>query len=350
MTAVLHPCQYIPRVSIIVPAYNIELYIPRCLDSIRLQTYTNFEVIVVNDGSIDHTASVVKKYLRDSRIRIIEIVNSGVSFARNIGLSEAQGEFVLFLDGDDWWDSLCLSTLVEEITSKKYDYCCCSAQRNKKGKFIREVTWGALDDKDKLLFIARHIGVLPFTGAMILRKDFILKNNISYAVGCSYAEDIELFVKVIMLGRGGFLPHKFLHIEERDTSAIATNINIVDVCCAYNRIMDFIRKNTSDKHKIVIYEKEFMYRKLPTDLARMAFIGALNSKHKVFSDVRKDLYMQTIKSFYFKFDKRTAQFLCYILGSKFPKIVDIMLRMYRAIYQFYRNVKANFLSVSSLSK
>ncbi len=92
-----------PLVSIIVPVYNGEKSIERCLRSIQNQSYSNIEVIIVNDGSTDHTERVIEKYAAsDSRFLYIKKDNSGVSDSRNIGMRTAKGEYLQFVDGDDW--------------------------------------------------------------------------------------------------------------------------------------------------------------------------------------------------------------------------------------------------------
>ena len=92
-----------PLVSIIVPVYNGEKTIERCLRSIQNQSYSNIEVLVVNDGSSDHTDRIIKKYAqRGSRFRYIEKENSGVSDSRNVAMEQAKGDYFQFVDGDDW--------------------------------------------------------------------------------------------------------------------------------------------------------------------------------------------------------------------------------------------------------
>lgn len=91
-----------PTISVIVPVYNVEKYLRRCLDSIVAQTYTNFELILVDDGSIDDSGDICEDYAKkDSRIKIFHKENGGVSSARNIGLDNAKGDFVTFCDSDD---------------------------------------------------------------------------------------------------------------------------------------------------------------------------------------------------------------------------------------------------------
>lgn len=102
-------------ITVIVPCYNCEKKIQRCLNSILSQTYADFEVLVINDGSTDNTATIVKSF-NDSRIRLINQNNSGVSIARNRGISEASGEWIAFVDGDDYIENTYLQSLLLSAT------------------------------------------------------------------------------------------------------------------------------------------------------------------------------------------------------------------------------------------
>lgn len=94
-----------PKVSIIVPVYNVEKYLPSCLDSLIKQTLTDIEILCINDGSTDNSLSILKKYsLNDTRIKIIDKSNEGVGNARNTGIVAATGTYIMFLDSDDWLD------------------------------------------------------------------------------------------------------------------------------------------------------------------------------------------------------------------------------------------------------
>lgn len=96
-------------ISIIAPVYNVARYLPRCLDSILLQTYKKWELLLIDDGSTDESGTICDDYAKkDARIRVIHTVNGGVSRARNRGLDEAIGEWIAFIDSDDWWSARCL--------------------------------------------------------------------------------------------------------------------------------------------------------------------------------------------------------------------------------------------------
>ena len=93
-------------VSIIVPVYNAEKAIGKCIESILSQEFTDFELLLINDGSKDNSGAVLDEYAaKDSRIRVIHKTNSGVSATRNLGLKEAKGDYIQFLDADDWMTS-----------------------------------------------------------------------------------------------------------------------------------------------------------------------------------------------------------------------------------------------------
>ena len=94
-----------PQISIVVPVYNVEKYLERCIDSILAQTFTDFELLLINDGSKDSSGLICDKYTeKDSRIRVFHKENEGVSRARNLGISNARGRWLCFIDSDDWVD------------------------------------------------------------------------------------------------------------------------------------------------------------------------------------------------------------------------------------------------------
>ena len=110
-------------ISIIVPIYNVEKYLRQCLDSIQDQSYQNFECLLINDGSPDNSADICKEYVsKDPRFRYIEKENGGVSSARNLGLEHSKGEYITFIDSDDWVDSDYLEVLYSKIKEYNTDF------------------------------------------------------------------------------------------------------------------------------------------------------------------------------------------------------------------------------------
>ena len=105
-----------PKISVIVPVYKAEKYLHRCIDSILAQSYTDFELLLINDGSPDDSGAICDEYAaKDNRVRVFHKENGGVSSARNLGLDNALGEWISFVDSDDWLESRCLETLTQTL-------------------------------------------------------------------------------------------------------------------------------------------------------------------------------------------------------------------------------------------
>lgn len=118
------------KVSIIIPMYNSEKYIARCLDSILRQTFSEFEVILVNDGSIDSTESICHEYIRkDNRVSYFYQQNAGPDFARKKGIEEAKGTLLMFVDADDYIENTMLEVLYNQMEESCVDMVCCQMAR-----------------------------------------------------------------------------------------------------------------------------------------------------------------------------------------------------------------------------
>ena len=148
-----------PQISIIVPIYNTEQYLVRCLDSIRAQTFTDFEVVMIDDGSPDRSGDIAEKYTADPRFKLFRQRNRGVGAARNRGISLAKGEYIVFVDSDDAVKPRHLDKLYKAAKESKADIVCCGLCR--------------LDEKDGHLRpakIKKHSGVYNaerLTGSII---------------------------------------------------------------------------------------------------------------------------------------------------------------------------------------
>lgn len=104
------------RFSIIIPVYNVEKYLDACVESVLAQTFTDFEVLLINDGAADGSGAICDRLAeKDSRVRVIHQENQGLSGARNTGIREAQGDYLMFLDSDDWWDT---SAVLENVARR----------------------------------------------------------------------------------------------------------------------------------------------------------------------------------------------------------------------------------------
>ena len=116
-----------PQVSIIVPVYNVENYIERCLNSLVNQTFKDIEIITINDGSTDKSLELINKYVKeDIRVSVIDLGDEGVSYCRNLGIEKANGKYIMFVDSDDWIDSSMVEVMYKKAEENKLDLVMCS--------------------------------------------------------------------------------------------------------------------------------------------------------------------------------------------------------------------------------
>lgn len=188
-------------VSIIVPCYNCEKYIEENIISILRQTYTNFEVIYINDGSSDNTLEILRKYENtDSRIKVIDSVNKGVSHARNTGLDYAKGEYILFVDSDDYIDNQYLERLYNATENKKIDYVRCLVMNGEAKEVVEKLYVNKNDGFKEIYNMLLNTYQLSSVWCGIVKKQILKNNNIRFKEDYNYAEDymfnIEIFKNV----------------------------------------------------------------------------------------------------------------------------------------------------------
>ena len=182
------------QVSIIIPCYNCEKHLERCLDSVLAQTCQDWEAIVVDDGSTDASAAVLAQYAaRDSRFKVTRQANRGQSAARNRVLEMATGEYISFLDADDFYDAGFLADLLAEARRTGADVVMTNTRfvdgnKTRQTQFARK----ALTD------FSERIGILPHGGVWdkMFRADFIRVNGIDFPEGLYY-EDVPFLVQAL---------------------------------------------------------------------------------------------------------------------------------------------------------
>lgn len=182
------------KISVIVPIYNAENYIKRCCGSILQQTYTNLEVLLIDDGSVDNSPRICDQIAEgDARVKVIHTINQGVSEARNTGIKNASGDWVMFIDADDWIDKNVAEKLVQRITNSKADLGVYSfAFEYQSNKVFCEVD--KLDCSIKeLLQTANSLkesnSVFCSVCNKIYKRNVLDENDISFYKGIKFGED-----------------------------------------------------------------------------------------------------------------------------------------------------------------
>lgn len=190
--------------SIIIPIYNVERYLLQCLESVLNQTYTNIEVILVNDGSTDNSGAICEEIkVNDSRVKVIHTDNKGVSFARNLGINIATGDYILFVDSDDWLEKDAIEKISKVLNKRLYDLVFFNLVKEIDNKLIPVYPF---QDSRSLISKNELENMLPQlikqevinSPIKIYKTDVIKNNNIKFNTGISIAEDylfnIECFL------------------------------------------------------------------------------------------------------------------------------------------------------------
>ena len=204
-----------PKVSVIVPVYNVEKYITRCLTSLINQTLDDLQIIVVNDGSQDGSEQIIKQFKRNyNNIIYVTKENGGLSSARNFGLIYATGEYIAFLDSDDYVDRNTYKKMYEKAKEKNSDYVECDfiwqyPDRQKIDTGYR------YKDKKEMFEKARVVA-----WNKLIKREIIIDNKLEFPMGLNY-EDIEFFYKLIpYINSFAFVEEPLIYYVQRENSIV----------------------------------------------------------------------------------------------------------------------------------
>lgn len=180
-----------PMISVIIPVYNTEKYIVDCLDSLVRQTYQDFEVLLINDGSTDASAQIITNYIAENNLEHFHLIhkeNGGVSTARNLGIEKAAGKWIAFIDSDDWVEPEYLQRMVEGLQEHPADFCMTGFRRYyEENDSLRDshnvsFDYGNTDDKLAKIILNHPIGRL-------FSREVLSENNIHFDTSILFAED-----------------------------------------------------------------------------------------------------------------------------------------------------------------
>lgn len=252
----------IPKISIIVPVFNAEIYLKKCLDSISNQTFTDFECICINDGSTDSSQSILNIFSKkDTRFKILSQENTGVSNARNKGLKNALGDYIVFVDPDDWLSRQCLEILYKNML--KYNCDIISAEP----VFVNDKTKETFTKKLPKKFCCKPIksdavkqeviaiGNIWGCWCKIYKKQFLLSNTIYFQN--SPMEDIVFIYDLFICGCSiAFIPDTlYFYRKNIPTSATYNNRERIYLFIETFRLL---KKRLQEKQYYGLYKKAFV--------------------------------------------------------------------------------------------
>lgn len=210
-------------VSIVVPAYNVGQFIREALESIQRQTITNWEALIVDDGSTDNTIEIVRNFIADdSRFRLISQANSGVSSARNTGLLAAEGTYLTFLDGDDMWKPTFLEELLEAF-EENISVAYCGYSHLYANGLYRKFSYPYANGNILLPVVQGETQI--HIGAMVVKKEFIDQLGLLFTEGCLVGQDQEFIWKLVSMATVQAVPKELLIYRIRTGSAITAKWN-----------------------------------------------------------------------------------------------------------------------------
>ncbi len=213
-------------VSIIIPAYNAEKYLDRCLQSLMTQTYQKMEILVVDDGSTDRTRDIVLKYAKeDVRVKYIFQKNCGVSAARNFGMKKAQGKYIIFSDADDYAEPVLVQREIEQMESCdgaffEYIY---EASDGAKQKSEKVIEYGIYKGERLLEIISNMCGGGKYYSSIwraVYCRELIQKNQLKFR-NIKFAEDMLFNIEYILCSTSVYIsPQAYYHYCEQEQSAL----------------------------------------------------------------------------------------------------------------------------------
>jgi succinoglycan biosynthesis protein ExoO len=318
-----------PKVSVIIPAYNTEVYIAKAIQSALDQTLDDIEVIMVDDGSTDKTVEVAKGFT-DQRLKVIvNPQNLGVSAARNRALKAAQGEWIAVLDADDWYDPERLEKLVLLAEKTNVDMIADDLYLINDGETS---PWSTLiqesgEDIDKILQIdiiyfietdvygkaGLHLGL----SKPIFKREFLFKHGIMYDETLSIAEDFWLDLKCLINGaRFLLVPKAYYFYRSRPASLVKKNksscLNQYCIASSYFMQQEVVKKNPALmralSYNLAVYKKNLAYYQVVEPIKQGKWLMALTEMWK------NPYFFSDFISRFNNIVKRRIQY--YVMGNK----------------------------------
>lgn len=280
------------KISIIIPAYNAENCIQNSLVSLANQSMKNIEIIIVNDGSEDNTLEVVNTIIKKYNFKNIKIINTsnrGVSAARNTGICKSVGEYIFFLDSDDFVSEDFINMLEYnmefdfDVIAWKYDLI------NKEKKIVSRYDERHSKLYDKLSSIEAVEYYLEgkmriWTCSAIYRRSFLLENDLKFSEGCKNGEDIEFIIKSLYLSTGVYFIDKTLSFYFLREGSISNKYDIrrFDVVEALIRTANFIREKSEYSKRMelakIVDKKLLLSNYFDILESNINFLNAINNK------------------------------------------------------------------------
>ena len=286
------------KLSVIIPVYNVENYLKECLDSITNQTVKDIEIICIDDGSTDNSPKILKEYQKkDSRIKIITKENGGQASARNLGIKEAQGEYIAFIDSDDFIEPEMLEKLYTKAMDNNLDIAMCKiATYNNQTKEIKDNVWyymlGIFRDFEKEIFNHKdtkeftcNIAVTPYN--KIYKTSLIKDNDILFPEGLIFEDEKFFYDTYLRAKRVSIIP-EFLYYYRVNRKGSTVDIEKENDYTDIIEISKQIRQTFKETNNYEDYKYLLNNRLIHLQLARFTETSP-KYREKFFNQLKEDL-------------------------------------------------------------
>ena len=320
-------------VSVIIPVFNVEDYLPSCLDSVLSQTHREIEVILIDDGSTDSSGKICDEYaLKDSRIKVIHKANSGVADARNAGIDAASGDYIAFIDSDDYTDQDYIGYLLGLCTANSSDLACCSHRVLNSGKEsnyrFRKTDPGKYTGKSDVMkaFLTTRLLSVSVWGKLFKRELF---DNIRFPAGKTFYEDDSTMYRLVSESGSAVLGAEPKYVYRLHGESL-------------------IHKNTPDESLKLIDIMEDQLRLLEEHYPELVPYGKANIimavNHCVMKHAEYGLFhfgsKNRLKKYYREYEKFFLKGISYMPAKLFSVTayisIPFAMRIYRLLHRVYR--------------
>lgn len=301
-------------VSIIVPVYKVEQYLKRCMDSVLNQTYKNIEIILVNDGSPDNCPALCDEYAKiDGRVRVIHKENGGLSSARNVALDSVKGDYIFFVDSDDW---LALDTLevLNEYLEKDYDMISFQRTYLTEEKVVEKGEKNPKDMDVSQYIDASFLGRYDFFVTTKIFKAEVF-NNVRFLEGRNY-EDLEIMHRLFLnmkkvVGLDYFLYYYWKGNEGAITNTI-TMKNIQDHYLSANEIYHASKKYLEDRGKDV--SNIVAWYKVEMSQLYIDYLKSTDKDTELFAKIKSEIIKEKVNFNRLLKQPRYLKYILYKIG------------------------------------
>lgn len=261
-----------PRISVVIPVYQTERYLRQCLESLVVQSFPDFEVVLIDDGSKDGSGAICDEYsAHDSRFSVVHVANGGVSKARNIGLERAKGDYIVFVDSDDWVEPDYFQSIVDYLD--KYDLLFYGMRVVSGDGMDQNIGYEAermfSDDRSfsDVIYSLFEKGVLGYMCLMCVKHELILKHRVRFNEAISLHEDALFTYDCLMcagkIGSLSIQPYRYRIDMQGNSLSMKLPDNYPDICIVRTvkteQLLTQIGMEEERKDKILSFLKYISY-------------------------------------------------------------------------------------------